>query len=200
MPKVSIECKKLMVKEISERINNADTLIVTSYKGLNAQELNELRRDIRNISAEYLVVKDSLLKKALEEGPNNAISGFIEGEVGVAVGKKEDPAYISKLLVKFSKDHEVMKICGGIIKGTILSKDDISSLASLPDREVLLGKLANVLNSPIQNLAGALHGILSKLVYALDAVKNKRQGTGDKGQDIKGMAEGTEKSEQNKEA
>lgn len=200
MPKVSIECKKLMVKEISERINNADTLIVTSYKGLNAQELNELRRDIRNISAEYLVVKDSLLKKALEEGPNNAISGFIEGEVGVAVGKKEDPAYISKLLVKFSKDHEVMKICGGIIKGTVLSKDDISSLASLPDREVLLGKLANVLNSPIQNLAGALHGILSKLVYALDAVKNKRQGTGDKGQDIKGMAEGTEKSEQNKEA
>ena len=199
MPKVSIECKKLMVKEISERINNADTLIVTSYKGLNAQELNELRRDIRNISAEYLVVKDSLLKKALEEGPNNAISGFIEGEVGVAVGKKEDPAYISKLLVKFSKDHEVMKICGGIIKGTVLSKDDISSLASLPDREVLLGKLANVLNSPIQNLAGALHGILSKLVYALDAVKNKRQGTGDKGQDIKGMAEGTEKSEQNKE-
>src|SRR3989338_4373663 len=200
MPKVSIECKKLMVREISERINNADTLIVTSYKGLNAQELNELRRDIRNISAEYLVVKDSLLKKALEEGPNNAISGFIEGEVGVAVGKKEDPAYISKLLVKFSKDHEVMKICGGIIKGTVLSKDDISSLASLPDREVLLGKLANVLNSPIQNLAGALHGILSKLVYALDAVKNKRQGTGDKGQDIKGMAEGTEKSEQNKEA
>lgn len=200
MPKVSIECKKLMVKEISERINNADTLIVTSYKGLNAQELNELRRDIRNISAEYLVVKDSLLKKALEEGPNNAISGFIEGEVGVAVGKKEDPAYISKLLVKFSKDHEVMKICGGIIKGTVLSKDDISSLASLPGREVLLGKLANVLNSPIQNLAGALHGILSKLVYALDAVKNKRQGTGDKGQDIKGMAEGTEKSEQNKEA
>ena len=58
MAKLSIECKKLMVKEISERINNADTLIVTNYKGLNTQELNELRRDIRNISAEYLVVKD----------------------------------------------------------------------------------------------------------------------------------------------
>lgn len=190
MAKLSIECKKLMVKEISERINNADTLIVTNYKGLNTQELNELRRDVRNISAEYLVVKDSLLKKALQESSNNAVTGFIEGEVGVAVARKKDPSYISKLLVKFSKDHEVLKIRGGIINGAVLSKDDISRLAALPGREVLLGKLANVLNAPIQNLAGVLHGILSKLVYALDAVKNKRQGTRDKGQE-------TEKSEQN---
>jgi len=175
MAKLAMNCKKMMVKEVSERLNKADLLIVTNYKGLTAQELDELRKELRKISGEYLVVKDSIAKKALAEGQNNRLADLIKGDVGIALDRKEDPTYISKILTKFSKDHEVLKIRGGIMNGEIISDQDIRSLASLPTREVLLGKLANVLNAPIQGLAGALNAIICKFLYALNAFKDKKK-------------------------
>ena len=174
MTKVAMDCKKLMVREIAGRLNDAGMLIVTNYKGLTSQALNELRRELRNNSSEYLVIKDSMAKRALAEGPNKTIAEFVEGEVGIAIDKKEDAVYITKILTKFAKGNEFLKIRGGIMGGALISKEDIAVLAALPSREVLLGKLANVLNAPIQGLASVLHGILSKIVYALSAVKDKK--------------------------
>lgn len=179
MTKVAMDCKKLMVKEIAGRLNDAGMLIVTNYKGLTSQALNELRRELRNNSSEYLVIKDSMAKRALAEGPNKTITEFVEGEVGIAIDKKEDSVYITKILTKFAKGNEFLKIRGGIMGGSLISKEDIAALAALPSREVLLGKLANVLNAPIQGLASVLHGILSKIVYALSAVKDKKAEAGD---------------------
>jgi len=179
MAKLAMNCKKMMVKEVSGRLNKADLLIVTNYKGLTAQELDALRKELRNISGEYLVVKDSIAKKALAEGQNNRLADLIKGDVGIALDRKEDPTYISKILTKFSKDHEVLKIRGGIMNGEMISEQDIRSLAALPAREVLLGKLANVLNAPIQGLAGALNAVICKFLYALNAVKDKKKESGD---------------------
>lgn len=175
MAKLSMNCKKLIVKEVSNRLNGAGLLIVTSYKGLTAQEMNELRRELRSAAAEYLVVKDAMAKRALAEGPNNRVAELIKGDVGIAVDRKEDPIYISKILMRFSKEHEVLRIRGGIMHGEIISEQDIVSLASLPSREVLLARLANVLNAPIQGLAGALNAVICKVAYALNAVKKKKE-------------------------
>ncbi|MBU1007019.1 MAG: 50S ribosomal protein L10 [Candidatus Omnitrophica bacterium] len=174
MAKISKECKKIIVKEISEKFDSADSLIVTNYKGLSAHDLDELRRELRGISGKYLVVKDSMAKKALDESRNSKISEFIEGEVGIAVDKKTDAVDISKVLVKFSKEHKSLKIRGGVMGGELISMDDIKRLATLPSREVLLGNLANVLNAPIQGLAGVLNAIICKFLYALNAVKDKK--------------------------
>lgn len=175
MAKLSMECKKIVVEEIADRLNQADTLIVTNYKGLTAQDMNELRRELRGVSGDYVVVKDSMVKRALSENQNQGIKEFIEGEVGVALDKKADAIHISKVLVKFSKDHQFLKIRGGLMGGALLSKEDINVLASLPSRETLLGTLANVLNAPIQGLASALNAIICKVVYALNAVKDKKE-------------------------
>lgn len=200
MAKIAMDCKKIMVKEISSRLNNADMLIVTSYKGLSSQDLDELRRELRNNSSEYLVVKDSMAKKALAEGANKTITKLVEGEVGIAIDRKEDPTLLSRILIKFAKDHEFLKICGGIMDGSLISKEDIAALAALPSREVLLGRLANVLNAPIQGLAGALNGIITKIVYALNAVKDKKQEAEDgKQQEEKNKPEQPEKFEENRE-
>ncbi|MBU1146964.1 MAG: 50S ribosomal protein L10 [Candidatus Omnitrophica bacterium] len=195
MAKLSMECKKMMVEEISSRLNDSDTMIVTNYKGLSAQALNELRRELRGVSGEYVVVKDSMLKRALASEHSKKIVELVEGEVGIAVDRKGDASYILKVLVKFAKDHKIMQIRGGIVNGGSVSTDDIKQLASLPSREVLLAKLANVLNAPIQGLAGALNAIICKLAYVLNAVKDKKgQGTSDKGQ-----GEVEEKTEEKKE-
>ncbi|MBU4311345.1 MAG: 50S ribosomal protein L10 [Candidatus Omnitrophica bacterium] len=174
MAKHSMETKKKMADETFSRVKDADILIVTNYNGLSAQDMNMLRRELREISAEYLVVKDSIAKRAIGKGQNSGIAEMIEGETGIAIDKKGDPTCISKVLVKFAKDHNFLKIHGGIIKGDLISKDDVKQLAALPSREVLLAKLANVLNAPIQGLAGALNAIICKLVYALNAVKDKK--------------------------
>lgn len=179
MAKLAMSCKKMMVDEISSRLNSAELIIVTSYKGLSAQDLNELRKELRGISGEYLVVKDAMAKRALAEGQNNRLVDLIKGEVGIALDKKEDPTYITKILTKFSKDHGVLKIRGGIMNGEIISEEDIKSLAALPSREVLLGKLANILNAPIQGLARALNAIVCKILYALNAVKEQKEKAGD---------------------
>lgn len=174
MAKVALETKKSMVKEITSSLAGADTLIVTRYKGLGAQDINGLRKELKMIAGEYLVVKDSIARKALKEGVNNGIAEFIQGEIGIVL-HKNDPSIVSKILVKFSKDHEPFKICGGFTGGEVVSKQDIIAIASLPSREVLLTKLANVLNSPIQGLAVSLNGIICKLAYALNAVKEKKE-------------------------
>ena len=174
MAKVALETKKLMVKEITSRLNSAETLIVTRYKGLSAQDINELRKELKKIAGEYLVVKDSMAKKALKDSANSAITEFIQGEVGIAV-HKSNLSIISKMLVKFSKEHEPLKICGGFADGAILSNQEIIAIAALPSREVLLTKLAIILNSPIQGLVVSLNGIICKLAYALNAVKESKQ-------------------------
>ncbi|MBU1061095.1 MAG: 50S ribosomal protein L10 [Candidatus Omnitrophica bacterium] len=177
MAKRSKECKKIMVEEMATRLNTRGMFIITNFKGLSSQDLNDLRKQLRDVSSEYLVIKDLIAKRAISEGPNSMIGQFIEGEVGIAIYQKDDSTYISKILAKFSKEHERLSIRGGAMDGAVLSKEDISRLASLPSKEVLLGQLANVLNAPIQGLAGALSAILCKILYALNAVKDKKEKT-----------------------
>ncbi|MFH1783216.1 MAG: 50S ribosomal protein L10 [Candidatus Omnitrophota bacterium] len=174
MAKTALKCKESMVKEILEDLNSSPTLIVTNYRGLKAQELNELRRELRTVSGDYVIVKNSMAKRALTDSPNNRIADLLNAEVGIVIGKNNDPSCISKVLIKFSKGHEVLKICGGVMEGAELTKEDILHLASLPSRGALLSMLASALNAPIQGLACSLKAIISKLVYALDAVKNKK--------------------------
>jgi large subunit ribosomal protein L10 len=126
------------------------------------------------MTGEYLVVKDSIAKKALKDSVNSVIIEFIQGEVGIVV-HKSDSSTISKMLVKFSKEHEPLKICGGFADGAVLSIKDIIAIAALPSREAILTRLAVVLNSPIQGLAVSLNGIICKLAYALNAVKEKKE-------------------------
>lgn len=174
MAKIALETKKIMVKEISSSVASANTLVVTNYKGLTAQELNELRKELKKVECEYLVVKDSMAKLALKDTADNIVN-LLQGDVGIAISKL-DLSGLSKILVKFSKEHEFFKIQGGMDKSVVFSKQDVVAYASLPSREVLLAKLANVLNSPIQGIASGLNGIISKLAYALNAVKDKKGG------------------------
>jgi len=178
MAKVSIESKRLMVKELSRSLGDAGTLIVTNYNGLNAQEMNKLRRELRKVSADYIVIKDSLARISLSETKNSRLSELISGEVGIAINKSLDPTGLSKGLIKFAKEHEYLKIIGGILNGELISEEDIKMFATLPSLEAMRGKLASALIATIQGLAGSLNAVIAKLGYALDAVKKKKENTG----------------------
>jgi large subunit ribosomal protein L10 len=166
------EVKKIAVKEITKKIENADLIIFSSYKKLTVAGDRELRRKLRSANAEYKVYKNTLTKLALKK-LNIAINEkSLEGPTSFIFSK--DPVAPAKVLVTFVKGNEAVAIKGGIYLGKEISVAQIKELASLPSREELLSKLVYVLQSPITRLVNVAQGPLRKVVYALNAIKEKK--------------------------
>lgn len=148
MPKVkNIES----VAKIKEKLDRASGVVVTDYQGLTHKQLEEIHKGLKKVNAEYLVVKNSLLK----------IAGFKEtatGPTGVFLSYTEDFAPLKELF-KFVKTFSLPKIKMGIINGTTYDDKQIAELAAIPSREILLSKLAYVLNANTQKLAYILSQI-----------------------------------------
>ena len=127
----------------------------------------KLRKDIRDVNAELKVIKNNIIKRALDANGEDGLNDVLEGPTAI-VSSKEDYLQPLKTIYKFSKDHENYKIKGGIIDGKVTSVEELITLAQLPSREELLAKLA-----------GSLLGTISKLAVALDQVKSKKEAEGD---------------------
>jgi len=171
--------KELMTKELKDKFQDAAFLIVTSFKGLSAIEMNELRRRLDSHSSEYLVIKNriarSVLKSWLPTGRGMDLSkcvGLIDGPVGLTVGRLS-PEGVSKLLINFIKSHESLVIRGGLIEEGLVSTDYIKELASLPTRDVLLATVVRGLNAPIGGLVNTLNQVIKKFVIVIDKVREK---------------------------
>ena len=166
--------KETAVKEIAEKIRESKSVFLTDYKGLNVQEISNLRRSFREASVEYKVVKNTLTKLSAKEAGFEELNDYLEGPTAMAFGL-DDPAAPAKVIKEFTKKNDKLTVKACLFEGTLLGEDQLSNLASLPSRDEVVGQLAGVLNAPISNLAFALNGILSQVVYALNAVKNQKE-------------------------
>lgn len=164
------------VEQFAKKLANCNVVIISEYRGLNVSEMTELRKKLRKINTEYKVFKNTLINRALKSISklDENIEKLLNGPIAVALNP-DDPVTLSKVLIDYSKEHENLKIKGGILESKFLSFKDINSLASLPSRDVLIAKVVNGMKSPINKLVFALKGILSKFVYTLEAVKTKKQ-------------------------
>jgi ribosomal protein L10 len=149
--------------------------ILTEYSGLTVEELTTLRRQLRQSRCEFKVVKNTLAKRAISGTAFQALQSHFQGPVAVAFGFS-DPVASTKVLTKFSEGQEKLKIKVGVIEGQVLDLKGIQSVASLPSREVLLGQLLNRMQFPLYGTVGSLSQLLRKFVFALSAVKEKRDG------------------------
>lgn len=165
-------CKDYMVKELAKEFLNDKNIFITNFWGLSAEDLNQLRNSLKNVSSRYLVVKNSIARRALKESKMDQLLKSIEGGVGIAFGGK-DPFSTVKALVKFSKTHEQLDIHTGFLDGEFISKEKIKEIAFLPSKEVLLMKLTRLINSPITGFVNVLAGTLRSLIYALQGYKEK---------------------------
>ena len=127
----------------------------------------KLRKDLREANGEIKVIKNNIIKRALDSNKETGLDDVLEGPTAI-VSSTEEYLQPLKAVYKFTKDHENYKIKGGIIEGEIKSVEEILTLAKLPSREELLAKLA-----------GSLLGTISKLAVALDQVKVKKEAEGD---------------------
>lgn len=171
----------LLVKEISEnRIKNtvkeSNAVFIIKYSGLSGPDLNALRQNLKGSNANLFVAKNSVTRRALSGSGLELLIKAVEGPCGL-VFVKEEPVSASRVLYNFSKDHEHLKLEGGILRDPqiqVLEQKDIESMAKLPSREVLRAQLVMTLNSPIFGLVFALNQVLAKFVYCLEQIKQKK--------------------------
>jgi large subunit ribosomal protein L10 len=168
--------KVAVVDEVRARLQQADAVIVTEYRGLKVKDLAALRRSIAPLGAEYRVYKNTLVRIAASddlEGFAKLLTGptalaFVDG----------DAAAVTKTLREFSKANPLLLIKGGLLGSSVLGPEATVALADLPSREVLLARLAGALAAPLQNLAGLFAAVPRNFAYGLSALKDKRAAEG----------------------
>lgn len=166
--------KEKKVGEIKEKLKNANAAILTDFRGLNVAEVTELRRQLREAGVDYKVVKNTLTRIAAKEVGLEDLLEYLEGPTAIAFSK-DDPVAPAKILTKFAKDHDNLKLKAGILQGKVVGLEQVKSLAELPSREELLAQVARAMQGPIVGLVNVLSGPIRNMVYALEAVRKKKE-------------------------
>ena len=159
----NLNLKKEEVSKLAERIKEAKLVLLTDYRGINVEDVTSLRTELRNINAEYKVIKNNITRRALEEAGITGLEEVLEGPTAVIM-TNEDYLEPTKAIYKFSKDNDFYKIKGGVVEGKVLSAEEIITLAKLPSRQELLSMHA-----------GSLLANISKFAVALDQVRVKKE-------------------------
>lgn len=171
------EAKRETVAELREALAASPTLIVSEYRGLTVKEIAEIRRALRKQDVSYRVVKNRLLKIAAAESIGDALDPMLTGPTAIAFGTDESAT--AKAVIDATRPYRVVTITGGVLGTRAISADAVRSLASLPSREILLGRLAGGIQAPVATLAGLLAANLRNLGYALAQVRDQKAQSGD---------------------
>ena len=165
--------KEQLVTELTDKLKGAKALYYTDFTGLNVKRMTELRRRLRRAGVEYVVIKNTLALRAVNE---SGLAGTrLKGPTGLVISR--DPVSGAKVLSDFAKENDQKPgIKGGLLDGKAIGVDQVKQLASLPSREQMLAQLAGGLQSPLAGFVGALNGLLYMFAGALDALRTQREG------------------------
>ncbi len=162
------------VEEIRERLENSEATFLTEYRGLSVGEQQELRRGLREVGAEYKVVKMSLARRAAEELGLDEFSESMVGPTALAFSGT-DPVPVAKALKEFAKAHENLVLKVGLMSGKLLAPEQVSKLAEIEPRDVLLAKIAGAAKAPLSKMAGALGSFLRDSASMFSQLLEKKE-------------------------
>ncbi|MGD9145649.1 MAG: 50S ribosomal protein L10 [Anaerolineae bacterium] len=171
---ISREQKEKMVADYVEKMSRSQALILADYRGLTVSHMTDLRRKLREADGQFQVVKNSLLRLALEQSGLPVPEQVMEGPVAVGYCFDEAPP-VAKTFMDFAKESDILKIKGAILGSNILDVEGVKGLADLPPREVLLAQLLGAVQGPMSSLASTLAAPMRELVQVLQA--RAEQGT-----------------------
>ena len=163
MPSESVIAKKQQfVEELTEKLKNAAGGVLVDYKGISVEDDTKLRKELRENGVDYFVVKNTLLKRALNAAGIEGLDSALEGTTAIALSN-DDIIIAPKVLNKKAEDSKgQFSIKLGFIDGKVISKEEVEAYAKLPSKETLLSQLVFMLQSPIQRLAIAISEIEKK--------------------------------------
>ena len=165
--------KEQLVVELKEKIEGAKALYYTDFTGLNVKRMTELRRRLKKANVEYVVIKNTLALRAVNE--SGLVGERLKGPTGLVMAK--DPVEAAKILTEFAKTNDQRPtVKGGLFDGASIDAAQVKRLASMPSREQMLAELAGGLQAPLSAMLGMLSGPLTMFAGALEALKSQKEG------------------------
>jgi len=163
------DAKQHQVAELAEKLGRMRSAVLSDYRGLSVAQLEELRASLRAAGIDYLVLKNTLARRAGEQAGVSELNPQLVGPTAIAISY-EDISAPARLLIDYARaNRRLDMVRGGIAEGQTLSSAEVRQLADLPSREVLMAQLLGVLEAPAAQLAGLLEAPGSELQGLLDA-------------------------------
>jgi large subunit ribosomal protein L10 len=160
------------VAALKEQIEGSAALLLTEYRGLTVSEITELRKSLREGGARFSVIKNTLMRRALEQTEAAELGSLFDGPSAVAF-VQEDPVAAAKSVTAAAKKFPALVLKGGFVEGRVLSADEAKSLADLESREVMLSKLAGLMKGEMSRAAAVFQATQARFLSLLEAFKAK---------------------------
>jgi large subunit ribosomal protein L10 len=160
------------VAALKEQIEGSTALLLTEYRGLTVSEITELRKSLRDGGASFSVIKNTLMRRALEQTEAAELGSLFDGPSAVAF-VHEDPVAAAKSVTTAAKKFPALVLKGGFVEGRLLNADEAKSLADLESREVMLSKLAGLMKGEMSRAAAVFQATQARFLSLLEAFKAK---------------------------
>ena len=169
------EAKEKDLESLRELFKKSNCAVIADYRGVSAEGMTLLRKDVREAGGKLRVVKNTLARIAVKDTGFEASTSMLSGPVSIAFSFGEDVSGPAKVVLDFAKKNKEMEIIGGVLEGSALDKEGVKSLASMPQKPVLQAMLLGLLQAPARNFIGVLAGAPRKFLYACNAIAEKKQ-------------------------
>ncbi len=169
---LNLEEKKAVVAEVTAQVAVAQTVVVAEYRGIKVEDLTKLRAIARKEGVYLRVLKNTLVRRAIEGTPFAGLSDQMVGPL--AYGMSKDPVAAAKVMHEFAKTNDKFVVKAGAMPNFIMSAKDVGNLASMPSRDELLSKLLGTMQAPITQFVRTLNEVPTKFVRGLAAVRDKQ--------------------------
>jgi large subunit ribosomal protein L10 len=167
--------KQKKVEELQDKISKAKCCVLTEYRGLNVENINDLRKKIRDAGGEYQVVKNTLTDIASKKLGLGGLESYLKGPTAIAFGLENENSVV-KVLFDFNKKFDNFKIKAGVLNGiSVIDANMLKKLSVLPGREVLLSQLVSCIKGPLFNLANVLQANLQNMVSVVNELKLQKE-------------------------
>lgn len=171
------ELKQQVVADIVEMVQQAKSVVIVDYKGLTVEEVTGLRAKFRAGNVNYVVLKNTLVRRALAQLNIEGLDDLLQGPSAFAFSNGDEVSAAKIVSDYIDQDkRNTITIKAGIMDGKVLTAAGVKALASLPPKEVLVAKLMGTLNAPTTNFVGVLAATLRSFVYAVEAIRKQKAG------------------------
>lgn len=172
--KAIFEQKKQIVEDIKAKVTSAKSMVIVDYRGINVKNDTEFRAKMREANVEYKVLKNKLVKIALNQLGYTELDEQFEGTTAIAFAQA-DPVAPAKIILEAMAKYNVLKIKGGMVEGKPITTEGVKELALLPSREALVARVLGTLLAPITGLVRVLNaGTVGGLAIALNQIAEKK--------------------------
>ena len=155
------ESKKNYIEEMKKVFSSSEAVMIAQYQGLNVNELDELRKELRDKGILFKITKNRITKIAIKDTPVKDLEKYFTGPTAAAISS--DPISTAKILTKFAKSHDKLKIVAGFMDGKVLDQKEVAIIATLPSLEEARAKIVGILSSPAQKIVSILLAPGSKI-------------------------------------